>query len=450
MIRLLHTSDWHLGRQFHGVSLLADQAEALAQLLAVVKQQQVDAVLIAGDIYDRAVPPADAVALLDTTLNTLVHELNVQVIMISGNHDSAKRLGFARQSLQQAGVHLITSLEQLYQPVVLSKAGVQVKVWGIAYSDTESVYHFALQQSVDTKNKPPVLHTATERQQPSQPKVAIIQPPPTDKAAQLDLWADTDQPRNDIDDNPIHTNTDMDTNTICINNQQQAYDYLLEQIKPQRQAQKIPTFNLLMAHCFLAGSNVSESERPLSVGGSEQVASSVFTGFDYVALGHLHAPQYKGSEHIRYSGSLLKYSFSEVAHNKGVMLLDFTDKGLTRLHHVDIIPKHDMRVVEGFMADIIANTADHNDDYVLVRLLDKHAIIDAIGKLRVCYPNVMALEKVGINQVGQLAKETGLDTLTRAPLALFTDFFTQMTKEPLTDEQNQHLVAVLDTLAATE
>ncbi|MFI3222093.1 MAG: exonuclease subunit SbcD [Methylococcaceae bacterium] len=148
-MKFIHTSDWHIGRQFHSVSLLDDQRHVLDQIVAHIKDEAVDAVIIAGDIYDRSVPPAAAVSLLDDVLNTICSELGVPVILIPGNHDGAERLRFGSNQLSQAGLHIMADLDQITQPVVLSKNGCDVSFYGIPYNDPESVRnHF----SVDVSN----------------------------------------------------------------------------------------------------------------------------------------------------------------------------------------------------------------------------------------------------------------------------------------------------------
>lgn len=243
-MRLLHTADWHLGRLLHNLSLLDDQRFVLDQLLAIVDREQVDAVLIAGDIYDRSVPPAAAVALLDDVLFALCETRGLPVVMISGNHDGARRLGFGARQLRQSGLHIISELDAAFTPVTLAAGGVEVDVFGIPYADPEHVRsHFG----ADVR--------------------------------------------------------DFDA----------AHRYLLERIDEHRDPKR---HAVLMSHCFVAGGSASDSERPLSLGGAESVAWAPMRNFDYVALGHLHGPQYRGEAHIRYSGSLLKYSFSEASHNK--------------------------------------------------------------------------------------------------------------------------------------
>ena len=213
-----------------------------------------------------------------------------------------------------------------------------------------------------------------------------------------------------------------------------AHTYLVEQIKRVKN-DAIP--NVLISHCFLDGALESESERPLSIGGADRVSYQPCVDFDYVALGHLHSPQSKGENFIRYSGSILKYSFSEQDQNKGVTLVELDAKGLMATKHLPLAPLRDMRIVENEMQTILEQgkvDPDH-DDYLLVRLTDRHAILDPMGKLRAVYPNVLHLEKPGMLETGD--QQMNRDTLKRGELEMFRDFFEQITGQPLSDDQDQ-------------
>jgi len=381
-MRLLHTSDWHLGRQFHNVSLLEDQRHVLKQLLAYVKEHKVDVVVIAGDIYDRSVPPADAVTLLNDTLSTLCIEQKVPVIMISGNHDSAERLGFGAPLLQASGLHILSDLAKADVPVDIQVGQEQLRFYGIPYCSPDEVRH--------------------------------------------------------------QFNCDVDSYDA-------AHTFLVNKITAQLDRTKI---NVLVSHCYVDGSEVSESERPLSIGGVDTVAWQPMTEFDYVALGHLHAPQFRGKEYIRYSGSLLKYSFSEVNQNKGVTLVELTGELApmpAKISKVPFQPRRDMRVIEGEFAMILeqAKTDPNKDDYLLIRLIDKVSILDAVGKLRYHYPNLLHLEKPGMtgaNQTAELAKEQ----LKRSELDMFSDFFAQSHEQPLSADQMAAIADIIQQLHRAE
>ncbi len=377
-MRFIHTSDWHIGRQFHSQSLLDDQRHVLDQLVDYVAEYQVDALVIAGDIYDRAVPPAAAVELLDQVLHRVCDELGVPVVLIPGNHDSAERLRFGARQLKRAGLHIIGDLAQVTEPVTI--AGIHF--FGIPYNDPELV---------------------------------------------------------------------RDRFGCSVRTHDEAHGFLIELIEAALTEAQRAAPRVLISHCFIDGAEASESERPLSIGGADRVSYTPFAGFDYVALGHLHSPQYRGAEHIRYSGSLLKYSFSEQHQKKGVTLVELAatpSSGATGLsiRHLPLTPRRNMRILEGSLSSLLAQGAtDPNaDDYLLVRLTDRHAILDPMGKLRAVYPNVLHLEKPGMLESGEQLVQR--DKLKRGELEMFRDFFSQVSGQALSPDQDKAIQQLLTRL----
>ncbi|MBY7812691.1 exonuclease SbcCD subunit D [Vibrio fluvialis] len=378
-MKFLHTSDWHLGRQFHNVSLLEDQRNVLKQLIDYLKNNAVDAVIVAGDVYDRSVPPTVAIELLDEVVSSICTDLNIPMIMIPGNHDGAKRLGFAAKQMKGAGLHIISDFEQMMTPVVLkSDQAGDVAFYGMPYNDPEQVRHH-YQNSVTTHDE--------------------------------------------------------------------AHQFLCECIKAQRDTSQR---HVLISHCFVDGAMESDSERPLSIGGSDRVNHEHFADFDYVALGHLHQPQKKGEEHIRYSGSLMKYSFSEQHQKKGMTLVELNDVGFVAAEHIPLSAPHDMRIIEGELDQLLeqGKTDPSAHDYLLVRLHDKHAILDPMEKLRKVYPNVLHLEKPGM-LIG-VDQEMGRARLARGELDMFRDFFLEAKQEPLSEQQESAMAEVIQSLKQAE
>ncbi|EKO3534160.1 exonuclease SbcCD subunit D [Vibrio fluvialis] len=378
-MKFLHTSDWHLGRQFHNVSLLEDQRYVLKQLIDYLNNNAVDAVIVAGDVYDRSVPPTVAIELLDEVVSSICTDLNIPMIMIPGNHDGAKRLGFAAKQMKGAGLHIISDFEQMMTPVVLkSDQAGDVAFYGMPYNDPEQVRHH-YQNSVTTHDE--------------------------------------------------------------------AHQFLCECIKAQRDTSQR---HVLISHCFVDGAMGSDSERPLSIGGSDRVNHEHFADFDYVALGHLHQPQKKGEEHIRYSGSLMKYSFSEQHQKKGMTLVELNDAGFVAAEHIPLSAPHDMRIIEGELDQLLeqGKTDPSAHDYLLVRLHDKHAILDPMEKLRKVYPNVLHLEKPGM-LIG-VDQEMGRARLARGEMDMFRDFFLEAKQEPLSEQQESAMAEVIQSLKQAE
>lgn len=378
-MRILHTSDWHIGRQFHNVSLLEDQRHVLAQIAQVVRDRQVDVVVVAGDIYDRSVPPAAAVELLDATVNRICNELQVPMILIAGNHDGPERLAFGARQLAGAGLHVVGPLWKSPQPIVLSGRHGEVAFYPIPYAD------------------PPTVRNIHE---------------------------------------------------VEVSTHDEAMAYLLAKVREDNGPER-PC--VVIAHCFLAGGEVSESERPLSLGGADQVSPDHFKGFSYTALGHLHGPQYKGEEQIRYAGSLLKYSFSEARQRKSVTLVELDAAGNAAIELIPLKPLRDMRVIEGALDALLAagKSDRRREDYLLVRLSDTHAILDVMNKLREVYPNVLHLERPGLMSRSD-GLEASRDRLKKGEMAMFMDFFAQVTGEGLNPEQATIVARTLDALHREE
>ncbi|HCE2450279.1 TPA: exonuclease SbcCD subunit D [Vibrio parahaemolyticus] len=375
-MKFIHTSDWHLGRQFHNVSLLEDQQAVLEQLIQYIENNPVDAVIVAGDVYDRSVPPTIAIELLNRVVKRICGELNTPMILISGNHDGAERLGFGSEQMKRSGLHIISNCEDMLTPVVIeTKAAGHVAFYGMPYNDPEQV-RYVYKEPVSTHDE--------------------------------------------------------------------AHKLLAEKITEQFQSEHR---NILISHCFVDGAIESESERPLSIGGSDRVSHEHFLNFDYVALGHLHQPQKKGEEYIRYSGSLMKYSFGEQNQKKGFTLVEIGKDGFIGAEHIELTAPHEMRIVEGELEQILewGKTDPKNEDYLLVRLMDKHAILNPMEKLRTVYPNVLHLEKPGM-LIG-VEQEMAQAKLARSEIDMFKDFFAEAQDSELSNEQEQAISNIIKQLS---
>ena len=371
-MKFIHTSDWHIGRLFHNVSLLDEQLQVLEQLKDFAKHHAIDALVVAGDIFDRSVPPAEAIYALNKFLNDITQELKIPIIMISGNHDSAKRLGFGANHMKGSNLHILSNLHDIDKPIIVQTKKGEIHFFGIPYHEPVEVAE-TFQCEVKTFDE--------------------------------------------------------------------ANRYLIERISQVRQS-SIPT--VLISHCFVENADVSDSERSLSIGGADRVSLEPFESFDYVALGHLHSPQHKSAVHIRYSGSLLKYSFSEHQQKKGVTLVELNEKGFVNSQHLDLKPKRDVRILEGLLVDLIeqGKTDTKYDDYLLVRLTDTHDLLEPMARLREVYPNVLQIERpnFAISNGSQLIFNS---ENKRDEAQTFRDFFTQVMSKELTPQQNDFLLNII-------
>ena len=385
-MRFLHTADWHLGRVYHGVSLLEDQAHVLQGFIRLAADTRPDAILIAGDIYDRSVPPAEAVRLLDLVLTELVLELKIPVVVIAGNHDGPDRLGFGSELLTRAGLTVRGPVDFDAPPLILHDAHGGVAIHALPYGEP-----------------------------------AVVRGACGDEA---------------IADH---------------------HAALAAQLQAARARQPAGMRSVVVAHAFVLGGSESESERPLSVGGSGAVGAGVFDGFDYVALGHLHRPQALGgaaegedAARIQYSGSLLKYSFAEADHAKSVNRVDMDAQGRCTVQRIPLAPRRDLRIVEGELDALIAAAASDpaRDDYLLARLTDRGALLDAMGKLRTAYPNALAIER--LDMVGDGPGRAAADHRRIRMQDLFASFHEETTGFALEAEAAAALERIIGRLEHEE
>jgi len=358
-MRFLHTSDWHLGKTLCNANLLEDQAHALEQVAAMVKETKAKALVVAGDIYDRAVPPKEAVALLDQTLDRIVRGLGVPVLLIAGNHDSPERLGFASGFLETQGLHVAGPPDGDADPVRIGTAAFHL----LPYGDPATVRHLLGDPEVRTHQD------------------AL--------AAQL-AWARAKHPEG------------------C-------------------------RF-VAVAHAFVAGGEASDSELGLAIGGTGEVDAALFKACDYAALGHLHRPQEAGYSHVRYAGSLLKYSASEASHVKALTLVELPAKGPARTEPLPLTPRRDLRRLRGRFEDLMQGPHGNPDDYLFLDLLDDGPVLDAMARLRQVYPNIL-----GIQPAPAAAADTPeVPDLSRReldPEVLFQTFFRETQGRGMDDEE---------------
>jgi len=376
-MRFLHTADWHLGKLFGQRYQTEDQRYVLEELLLLAKEESVDAIVIAGDIFDRSVPPSEAVDLMSEVLSKLT-EMKLPVLYIAGNHDSASRIDFGRTVLAKSRVYLAGHVRKGAAPVVLEDA------YGPVYF---SLLPFA---------------------------------------------------------SPLEVREAFGIEKTL------SYDEAMELVVADAR-KHIPAGarSVAVAHAFLAGGVTSDSERPLSVGGTDQVRPAHFTSFNYTALGHLHGPQRAGAETIRYSGSLLKYSFDEAGQKKGAILVDLDKDGSVTQKFMPLTPKHDVRIVRGAMEQLMSDGFDEkpHDDYIRVDLLDTDTILNAYEKLQGVYPNLFTLTRPNwkAKDADALALQSHDEQKKKSDVTLFSEFFTDNTEgEQLTDAQRQVLIECFD------
>ena len=405
-MRFLHTADWHLGRIFYGQYLTDDQAYVLEhQFFTILKEEKIDGILLAGDVFDRAVPPIEAIELWDSIITRLAMDYKMPLFVVSGNHDGAERLEVGRSMLGQSGIHIWGSPHHALRPFEFESSDGKVAICPMPFSEPRRISD-ALGFS---KNESKLVDTDMTE-------------------GSLFTYVDTNE---------------LETDALNLHNYDQMYqawsDYLRNQVPKGMRS-------IAISHAFVMGGEVGGSERTLSVGGSEQVSPHVFKDFHYTALGHLHGPQRMGADHIRYSGSPLKYSFDEHMHKKSFTIIDMDTKGQVDISTIPVEPKRDVVILEGYFEDLLNNKelqAKHKDDYVQARLLDTMPIMDGMAKLRQVYRCCMTIDLVG--RVAAPMADMG-DVVFKElnERELFNQFAETVWKNPLTEREQQYINSVWD------
>ena len=405
-MRFLHTADWHLGRIFYGQYLTDDQAYVLEhQFFTILKEEKIDGILLAGDVFDRAVPPIEAIELWDSIITRLAMDYKVPLFVVSGNHDGAERLEVGRSMLSESGIHIWGSPHHALQPFEFEGFDGRVAICPMPFSEPRRIGDALGLNSSESK--------------------------PVD----TDMTDDT--LFSYVDDN------DQEAVALNLHNYDQMYqawsDYLYKQVPKQMRS-------IAISHAFVMGGEVGGSERTLSVGGSEQVSPHVFKNFHYTALGHLHGPQRMGADHIRYSGSPLKYSFDEHGQKKSFTIIDMDTNGKVDISTIPVEAKRDVVILEGYFEDLLNNTAlqkKHKDDYVQARLLDTMPIMDGMAKLRQVYHRCMTIELAG--RIATPVVDMG-DAVFKEldERQLFNQFAETVWKEPLTEAEQSYIDSVWD------
>lgn len=364
-MRFLHLSDLHLGKRVNEFSMLEDQAYILKEILNIIDEQKVEAVLIAGDVYDKVIPSAEAVRLLDDFL-TRIAARELPVFLISGNHDSAERVAFGSRLMSSRQIYLSPVFESDVEPITISDWYGEINIYMLPFV------------------KPSLVKRVY-------PEEEIITYQDAVNAAVQHMQIDTDKR------------------------------------------------NVLLAHQFVTGAARCDSEE-LSVGGLDDVDASIFDGFDYVALGHLHGPQKIGKETVRYSGTPLKYSFSEANQKKAAVIVDVEEKGKINIQQIPLVPKHDMREIRGTYMEVTALDFYKDmktDDYLHITLTDEEDIPDAIGKLRTIYPNIMKLSYDNLRTRAAVTVRGTAEVEEKSPMELLKEFYELQNNQPMTDEQEE-------------
>lgn len=370
-MRIVHTGDWHLGKIVNEKSMLEDQEYYFKHWLEAIEEAGVEAVVMTGDLYDRSLPPKEAVSLAHQIFSYIINDLQIPLLVIAGNHDSDIRIEYANDLLEKSGLYI----EGIYKEEIRSVKIQDLRFWLLPFADYARV------------------------------KQVLDEP---------------------------------DINTI-----QEATIKSLENIEKRLDPKEK---NILLYHGYVVNGGMesldeSESERPLSIGTVDYIDVSYFDSFDYVALGHLHKAQKVKRETVRYSGSPLKYSKSEVNHQKKSWLVDFKDDGI-EIEELLVEPLRDMRILKGDFADLMTGTSE---DYVFIELEDKTYQLDAMNRLKKHYPNALSLEYPNLEMKREGRDQVALDQVDQlTPLDMFKAFYKQYGQEDLDEDQERVVLELFD------
>lgn len=366
-MRLMHLGDLHFGKMVNGFSMIEDQEFVLEQIKQYIQTYRPDAVMLAGDIYDRSVPPARAVALYNQFLKDLLIELKTPVLAIAGNHDGAELIDFGHELFEAAQYYVAGNFTKIIKKVRLQDDAGPVNFYLLPFADY-----------------------AVVREALNHPEIKSL----------------NDAMKAIMEANPIDST--------------------------ER--------NVLITHAFVVGGEApeqSESEKKLVVGGKESVDATLLEHFDYVALGHLHRTQRVNSDKIRYSGSLLKYSFSEEYYHKSMTMIDLDAEGEISIELLPLKPRRDMRTITGKLDELLTLEDEGQEDYLRVILTDEGELLEPMAKLRQVYPNVMLLELERRFSEFKGSQLSASARQTKSTEELFADFYEHHRGESLHEAGKQ-------------
>jgi len=384
-MKIFHMGDWHIGKSVNGFYMTEDQEFIMEQLYEEIREEKPDVLLVAGDLYDRSVPPVQAIELLNKVLGKIIVELKTPVIALAGNHDSNERINFGAELLKASGLYISGTLKKVIQKITIKDESGPVNFYPIPYAD------------------PPIVR---------------------------DLFEDEGIKNHDgamkkIVDSIINI-LDKTQRNVAI-----AHGYVTFMKNEEEVAVELEE---------------SESEKPLSIGGTALINAAYFDAFNYTALGHLHGPQKVGTNKMRYSGSPLKYSFSETKQKKGITIVNLNAKGEVDIIFHEFKPRRDFRIIKGELKELMdekVSRLENREDYIKVVLTDKGELLDPMAKLRSVYPNVM-----------ELVREDRLKTTSSSSIAtnvkekstfkLFDSFYEDITGEKCSIESIEVIKKVIE------
>lgn len=358
-MKFIHLADLHLGKIIYQRNFIDIQIDLLNQVIDYMNEKQINTLVIAGDVYDRAIASSESIAALNDFLDKMINRFHKNVLIISGNHDSSERLNFASSLLKRQGLYIVSFPQKEMKPIEIEG----VRFYLVPFFKPSYIRY-------------------------------------------------------------LYENDDIKT-------YQEAFEFYLKQqnidyTKP----------NVLVTHQFIAGNKEvirSESEVILTVGGTEIIDVDLFKDFDYVALGHIHASQKIKYDHVRYAGSLMKYSFDEVNQTKGMVEVTIEGKNVS-IETIALKPKKDLIRLEGKYTDIL-DYPDNSHDFISIELLDHQIIGHAFELLKEKYPNLLQITYASLDELSSTKQTTAaMNFEKQTPVELFAEFYEKMKGEKPTQQ----------------
>ena len=411
-MKFLHISDLHIGKRVNEFSMIEDQKYILRQIKKIALEKQVDAVMIAGDIYDKPVPSAEAVQLFDQFLTELA-DCGKKVFAVSGNHDSAERIAFGAQLMSSREVYVSPVYNGTVKCVTCQDAYGKLCIWLLPFIRPAAVRHAwrNMAEEAGMEN--------------------VIRNMQTDSETMMEDVGGTKQDLTQEDD--VET----------VETYQDALQYVVTHMPVDTSKR-----NILVAHQFVTGASRCESEE-ISVGGLDQIEAGVFDVFDYVALGHIHSPQYIGRETLRYCGTPLKYSFSEAEQQKSVVVIEIKEKGDVLIEKVPLKPLRDLRKIRGTYMELMSKDfyeGTDTGDYLQITLTDEEDVPDGMAKLRTVYPNLMQLVYDNSRTRQSRQVEVTERVEQKSEMELFEEFYEIQNNQPMSEDQQNFVKSLLEEL----
>ncbi|CEO05223.1 exonuclease SbcD [[Clostridium] sordellii] len=398
-MKIIHTSDWHIGKIVNEFSMIEDQKYILNKLIELIEIEDPKVLLIAGDIYDRSIPPVEAVELLNETLNKLIIEKNIKVLAISGNHDGGERLSFGGSILEKQGLYIAGRDEELYKKVTIEDENKNINFYLVPYKDPALTRKILEDKEIKSHNDA---------------MISVV--------------------------NKIKRELNKKEKNILV-----GHGYITMKRKD--------AIKELENKYEVAELETSESERPLSIGGTDLIDGNIFEDFDYVALGHLHGRQKVGREEMRYSGSLLKYSFSEVNQKKGVYVLDINKENNIDIDFKPMKPLRDLRIIKGNIEDLLEegrHIKEGKNDYIQAILTDDEELINPMEKLKSVYPNTMLITRERKKEITEDKTSAKGEYKKKSKLELFKEFYDDLGNGDYTKEKEEVLINTINEVLKSE